>query len=401
MTNNNKIINLNAKSAILAGCLISAFGATLFNILPLFLGSVQDSLGFDDQQLGLITSAYFTGFTLSTISAYFWVRKFDWRKVSVMLALATLLVCGLLIVASSYTAYLALLVLLGASTSAIYAIGTTYLGDTDNPARSYGFKIGTEAGLGALLLFLLPPFVVAQWGLQGLLYSMLGVFAVLALSIVWLPAKGIKDSEAVSHIEGQSGVPLLPIVLSLIAFFIFFAGISALWAFIERIGNDYGFAGEDVGLALSASLVVAMGGSFLAAALGDRFGFFKPVLAALVVTVVAMLALNRTEFIYYFAGASLFALAYGFALPMQVTIVSCFDTKGEYVVLTAVAIALGGIVGPAVAGFLKSPDSNSSILILTVVAVAVSVAIYGFVFHYARQHHLKDQQNLQPSESPF
>ena len=187
----------------------------------------------------------------------------------------------------------------------------------------------------------------------------------------------------------------------IIAFFIFFAGISALWAFIERIGNDAGYDGSDVGLALSVSLVVAMSGSFLAAALGDRFGFFKPVLAALVVTVVALLALDRALYTYYFAGACLFALAYGFALPMQVTIVSCFDTKGEFVVLTAAAIALGGIVGPAVAGFLKMPDSNSAILILTGAAVALSVVIYGFVFHYARVHHIKDQQHLQPSESPF
>ena len=86
---------------------------------------------------------------------------------------------------------------------------------------------------------------------------------------------------------------------------------------------------------------------------------------------------------------------------MQVTIVSCFDTKGEFVVLTAAAIALGGIVGPAVAGYLKSPDSNSAILLLTAAAVALSTVIYAFVFHYARAHHLKDQQNLQPSESPF
>lgn len=401
MTNNNKIINLNAKTSILSGCLISAFGALMFNILPLFLGSVQDGLGFDDQQLGLITSAYFTGFTVSTISAYYWIRKFDWRKAASLLALATLSTSGLLILAESFTAYLALLALLGASTSAIYAIGTTYLGDTANPARSYGFKIGAEAALGALLLFLLPPFVVAQWGLQGLLVSMLGVFAVLTLSIIWLPVKGIKDSEVVPHIKGESGVLLLPIVLSLIAFFVFFAGISALWAFIERIGNDAGYDGSDVGLALSVSLVVAMGGSFLAAAIGDRIGFFKPVLAALVVTVVALLALDRTGFVYYLVGACLFALAYGFALPMQVTIVSCFDTKGEFVVLTAAAIALGGIAGPAAAGFLKMPDSNSAILILTGAAVALSVAIYGFVFHYAHAHQINDQQHLQPSESPF
>lgn len=397
----NEKCDLNTKSAILAGCLISAFGAMLFNILPMFLGSVQDGLGFDDRQLGLITSAYFAGFTVSTVSAYYWVRKFDWRKVSALVSLSTLVACGLLLTASSFTAYLALLALLGASTSAIYAVGTTYLGDTSNPARSYGFKLGSEAALGALLLFLLPPLVVAQWGLQGLLVSMLVVFAVLALSILWLPAKGIKDSEAMPHLDGKSGAPVLPIVLSLVAFFVFFSGISALWAFIERIGNDAGYDGTDVGLALSVSLVVAMGGSFLAAALGDRFGFFKPVLAALVVTVLALLALDSSGFSYYFAGACLFALAYGFAMPMQVTIVSCFDAKGEFVVLTAAAIALGGIVGPAVAGYLKTPDSNSAILVLTGVAVALAVAIYGFVFYYARTHHIDDQPHLQPAESPF
>jgi MFS family permease len=304
MITNNKTSDLNAKSAILAGCMISAFGALIFNVLPLLLGSIQDTLGFDDRQLGLITSAYFVGFTLSTVSAYYWVRKYHWRKAAALLALVTLFASLALIGARSFPAYLALMALLGASTSAIYAIGTTYLGDTANPARSYGFKIGAEAASGAVLLFVLPPLVIAQWGLQGLLVSLLVVFALLALMIIWLPVKGIKDSAVVLHSGEDRGVLLLPIMLSLFAFFLFFAGISALWAFMERIGNDAGFSASRVGLALSLSLVLATLGSFLAAAIGDRFGFFKPVLLALVVSVVALLALDAAGYLYYFVAST-------------------------------------------------------------------------------------------------
>jgi MFS family permease len=124
-------------------------------------------------------------------------------------------------------------------------------------------------------------------------------------------------------------------------------------------------------------------------------------LLALVVSVVALLALDAAGYLYYFVGACLFALSYGFALPMQVTIVSFFDTRGEYVVLTAVSIALGGIAGPALAGYLKTPDNNSAILLMTGLAVAAAVVIYGFVFYYARAHRLNNGSPMQPSESPF
>lgn len=392
---------VNARSAILAGCLISAFGAMVFNILPMLLGSVQDGLGFNDQQLGFLTSAYFTGFCVSTISAFYWVRKCNWKKSAVVLTGATVLVCLLLMVVKNYALYVTLLVLLGASTSAVYAIGTTYLGDTDNPARSYGFKIGAEAALGAILLLLLPPLVVAQWGLQGLLVSMMIVFLLLSLSIFWLPAKGIKGSEEFKNSLDTPDQLVVPIVLSLVALFIFFAGISSLWAFIERIGNDAGFEATDIGTALSVSLVFAMLGSFLAGGLGDRFGFLTPVIAAFVVLVIGLYTLQITGFTYYFLGVCLFAMAYGFSLPVQVTIVSCFDTNGEFVVLTAVSIALGGIFGPGIAGYLKSPDSNLAILIFTGVTVGLSVLIYTYVFYFARYKDIQDQQNRQPSETPF
>lgn len=392
---------VNARSAILAGCLISAFGAMVFNILPLLLGSVQDGLGFNDQQLGLLTSAYFAGFTISTVSAFFWVRKCHWQKAAVLLTVMTLLTCVMLMSVQSYALYLALICLLGATTSAIYAIGTTYLGDTENPARSYGFKIGAEAALGAILLLLLPPLVVSQWGLQGLLISMLAAFFFLSLSIFWLPAKGIKGSEEYKNSLDTPEQLLVPIILSLLALFIFFAGISSLWAFIERIGNDAGFAATDIGTALSVSLVFAMSGSFLAGALGDRFGFLSPVVVALLVLVVGLYTLSSTGFSFYFIGVCLFALSYGFSLPVQVTIVSCFDSNGEFVVLTAVSIALGGIVGPGIAGYLKSPDSNVAILMFTGVTVAVSVMIYTYVFQIAKYKQIQDQQNRQPSETPF
>jgi predicted MFS family arabinose efflux permease len=373
----------------------------VFNILPLLLGSVQDGLGFTDKQLGFLTSAYFFGFTLSTISAFYWVRKCHWQKSATLLSALTLAACLLLLVAQNFVMYLFLIGLLGATTSAVYAIGTTYLGDTENPARSYGFKIGAEAALGAILLLMLPPLVVSAYGLQGLLVSMLGVFLLLSLSIFWLPSRGIKGSEEFKNSLDTPDQLIVPIILSLSALFIFFAGISALWAFIERIGNDAGFAATDIGTALSISLVFAMSGSFLAGGLGDRFGFLQPVVAAFLVLVLGLFTLQLEGFIVYFIGVCLFALAYGFALPVQVTIVSCFDSNGEFVVLTAVSIALGGIVGPAVAGFLKSPDSNIAILLFTGVTVAISVAIYAYVFQFARYKEIQDQQNRQPSETPF
>ena len=57
---------IDVPAIIVAGVGVSAMGALFYNLLPLVLGAAQDYRGLTDQQIGLLSTAYFLGFTLTT-----------------------------------------------------------------------------------------------------------------------------------------------------------------------------------------------------------------------------------------------------------------------------------------------------------------------------------------------
>ncbi|MBT8058479.1 MAG: hypothetical protein KJO33_02720, partial [Gammaproteobacteria bacterium] len=82
---------------ILAGVVVSALGALFYNVLPLFLGTAQDFRELSDPSVGLLGSVFYVGFTLTTVTAFFWIRRWNWRWVTlaaVPLAAAALVVAG-------------------------------------------------------------------------------------------------------------------------------------------------------------------------------------------------------------------------------------------------------------------------------------------------------------------
>ena len=373
---------VDRSSAIAAACLLSALGAMIYNILPMFLGVAQDVRGYSDQQLGFITSAYFAGFTVVTISAFFWIRKVNWKSAAIVAAI--LVVTGLLASVSSsrYGLFVLCIFLVGSGSSALYGIATTMLGDTHNAARSFGLKIGMEAGLGSILFFLLPPLVIARWGFDGMLYACVVVAVVLTVSTFWLPARGVKGQESSEQHPSLNWNELtteLPTWLCLLGIFVFFGGVSSIWAFLERLGNDAGYSSGAISTALSLALIGAMGGSFVAAAVGNRYRLAPPLILAAGVYLAAMMLLAFSAGVVPFtAAALLFAIAFGFALPFMVTIVSDLDTSGRFIVLTVPALALGGIAGPAIAGMVKVGSDYSPIIAYSSGTIIVSLVLFLF-----------------------
>lgn len=362
----------------------------IYNILPLFLGVVQDARGYSDQQLGFLTSAYFIGFAIITFSAFFWIRKVNWRYTSLVMGLLTVGGLAATMFSETYLMFVICLICIGTSASALYAIGMTMLGDTLKAARNFGFKIGAEAALGALLMIVVPPLVLERWGFSGLMVTITVTALILTLAAFWLPTKGVKGAtdpgEQPPEVHLSDIRSQLPIWLCLLGIFVYFGGISALWAFLERLGDDAGYSSEAIGVALSLSLVGAMVGSFIAAGIGDRFRLMPPlsVATAIFLTAVGILAMTQGLTLYAF-GSFLFALAFGFALPFMVTVVSAFDVSGRYIVLTAPALALGGIVGPGIAGTLTSGGGYLGLILFSSVSVLVSLVLFLLAMQRAGQ----------------
>ena len=163
----------------------------------------------------------------------------------------------------------------------------------------------------------------------------------------------------------------------LAAVVIFFTGQSAIWSFLERMGNTSGFDPQTVGTILALSLGAAMLGAFSEAAIGDRFGFRKLVMVSLVLYVIGMAILYLTTSVgAYAAGTLIVTYSVGFGVPALMAAVAFLDRGGRYIILAVPALGLGAIFGPAIAGFILEGVGSVGLMVMTVVTAVLTYVLF-------------------------
>ena len=365
MTQASNTNPMDRLGVIFSGVVISALGALTYNLLPLFLGTAQDFRGLSDQAVGILGSSFYLGFTLATTTAFFWIRRFSWRVVTfsaIPVAAGTLIAAGF---TGSYLLMTLLVAIAGGAFSILYGIGTTVLGDSSRPARWYGLKIASEAGLGAILLLILPGAVIERWGFAGLMVAMAGVLILLSPLLAGLPTRGSKGEEAIRQHGAASLAPPLRLALwlGLAGVLAYLFCTTMIWAFVERVANDAGFEAVATGNILSLSLVLAIGGSLSAMALGDRFGLLAPLATSVALLLTSLLLMAGIDSLTSYAvAACLFTFAFGLGIPYTVTVVADLDVDGRFVVLTVPAIGIGVMLAPALGGVLTGIGGHAALL---------------------------------------
>jgi predicted MFS family arabinose efflux permease len=334
-----------------------------YNLLPLFVGAAQDYRELDNRSVGVLSSMFFAGHTLTATTAFFWIRRIDWKRVTLYSLLIGSVALSYAAFARNFGVLMAWIFIAGGAFSAVYGIATTALGDTSEPARWFGLKIGVEAMLGAILLFVLPRTLVANHGFTGLMTGMVLVVVLLAPALIWLPHCGYKHNGRKSREANIPSRLRLAVWLGLFAAMAFVFSATMIWTFLERMANAAGFETVLAGKILSLTLVFAMLGSLVAMALGDRFGSAKPFAAATVIFLLALILLSgATSIIRFAAGSCLLTLAIGLGIAYALTIVANLDMDGRHVVLTVPAIGIGVMAAPAVGGLLIAAEEFSAIL---------------------------------------
>ncbi|MEH6471305.1 MAG: MFS transporter [Halopseudomonas sp.] len=375
MTNNPGQTDVNRVTAITAASLISAAGSAVFLLLPLLLGGAAEALVLDDERTGLIASSYFLGFLLVCLSAPLWIRRLNWRRVG--WGGFGLLSGGLLAGAYSdnYNLLLTAMALSGIGAGTVFGLAICVISDTREPDRNFGFKLVAEQVIGAALLFLLPVFVTPVWGFKGLMVSLAVVLGLLALAIPWLPERSARDSNQAGTSTGSAGN--FPVWIALTALMVYFAGLSGLWAFVERLAADHLISAEAIGQALSIGVIGGGFGALAAGLLADRFGRVWPLLGSTLVLggVLAIYAGPLTAFSFTL-GTVLFSGVWNFGLAYQMGMVVSLDRKGNLSVLISSFLSLGAIIGPALAGMLIRGDDYGGVFVFTGVAMVVGLAAF-------------------------
>ena len=379
---------IDRASVYIAAGLLSGVGVLISSTMPMVVGAMAEAFRFSETQLGDIIAFFNLTYTLIAIASLFFVRRINWQFAAFLgsgISVATLLAVTL---TGQYQAIMMLFGVMGIGIGGLYALGMAVMGDSENPHRAFGIKLGLESMPSILLLFALPVAVIPQYGFQGMAYSMAATCLVIGFLSGLLPSRGVKTETAVplppaqtdgTAFAGSKSSPALLTLslLTLAASIIFFSGILATWAFLEIMGTDKGFPADEVGVVLALGLITSAIGAFVAAWLGNKAGHNPPMIAIVIVNVFSLLMIwLSTSLPSFAAGTVLFTfcvnygLAYFFGLSAEV------DLSGHFVVLCATTISLGGVIGPALGGRLMEGHGFGAVLALSASFSIVSLAFY-------------------------
>ena len=374
---------------ILAASFASTIGGLPFNSLPIMLGSLSDTFGFEMQTIGLLGSICFAGYLFGTLSSVIIISRFCLRKLTVI---CSVLSVALLLFSSVSDAnwQIPLWALIGFFAALMTCLGLKIIGQLANKERGLGIRQGVELGVTAAVLFVLPAFVISQYGYAGAAISLSLIILVLSISVFWLPKNNHLDGVN-SDIKSQLNIPITA-WYALAVFLIFASGNIALWAFLERMGNNIALAPAQMGIVFAVLKLLGGAAAFSVALIGSRLGLRKPYLIVLIVLTLGLYLIwlsftsNQNQFMLFAMGAWIWEIAFTWGCVFQTAAVARLDSQGRAIMLIPAAFGVSAMIGPALGGWLAA-TGYSGILVLAFATTLMAVLC--FVGPLAnRQRHL-------------
>ncbi len=368
--------DINSPKAIFATVLLSTVGASMFMVQPVFLGVIADQLGFDSKQLGLVAGVELAGAGAAAFTAVFWVRRVHWRAAAAV-AISLVVIFNLIsAVQTDFYAVATLRLLTGLAGGSAYAVFVAAIGDTLKTDRNFAYAIVGQVSF-AIVGLVLFPHIAETWGIFGFLVG-LATYALAVLPfVVWLPAKGVKDAGTIA--TADTGTPV-PVLMGLAIQLIWYVGLGAIWAFLERLGSDAGLARTDIGNALSIGMAIGLAGAFAAIWIGDRFGRITPFAVAIIGQVIVLWLLSDiANWAVYVVAVSGYNVTWNLALPYLLGVITNSDTSGRLAVLIPTAQTIGATSGAMLAGFLISDFGLVAVLYLGAVCAVIALGAFAIL----------------------
>lgn len=359
--------------AVIAVILLTCVGASMFQVEPFFLGAVADSLGLNGRQIGLLAGVELAGAAIGSVAASFWVPHFNWRMVAFLSV--TVVFAGNLW-SATLTEFEPLLGLrfatglLGQGTA--YCVALAVINRMRNPERVFGLAIAAQVGLTMIFMLYLPR-LISEFGAAGVLVP-LAVFAACVLPLLsQIPKTGTRVEMAMDTASHRA---LAIVLLALAAQVVWYTGVGAVWAFIERIGAASQIEPAQIGSALALAMAAGLGGALLASAYGHRANRLAMFVLAMLLQIGALFALMHAGSWPVFAvAAMLFNASWNYALPFLLGIIVANDASGRFTVLLIAVQGAGVAIGPVVAGILSETVGLVAVSWFGIAACAVSAAV--------------------------
>lgn len=345
----------------------------VFAMMPVLVGGMADRYDLDDLQAGLLATTYFSTYAVVALSSPLWIRRWNWRRVTIAGYLIMLVSLGLALLAPAYGAARMAIAASGLGAGLLFPVSLTLVSDMEHTERVYAIKLAVEQLVPAGLLILLSMGLLLASGVQATLAAILSAVLGCLLFSAAMPAAGRHDAAGLERVRGGT----LAGILALLALAINFAGFAGLWVFMERIAVEQGFDGEFINLWLAVGLVTSGVGPLLAALLSDRLGRIAPLMLSTLAALASMTLLGGEVTRWSYALAlTLLPLTYYFGISYIFSVVAAADVSGRIAGLMSFALAVGSAAGPALFGAARQADGPVLGLMALCMAAGALLIIY-------------------------
>ena len=370
----NKSANNATAGAIFSASILSAIGIASWNLLPVTLGSAADSYSLNDQQLGLLGSSLLSGWLIATIPAFFYLHLINRKWVTV--SGAFLAAAGSIISVFSESIIVLYLswAMAGFGMALVYCVSIQLIAELGDLERSFGYKIVAEVTGGAALLYIFPAFIISIWHFAGASYGVAATYLSALFFLRWItPFQPEKYANAKK--KGESAP--LAAWIAVFSFLVFLIGVTGLWAFLERIGTDIGVSSHQMGIFLSILKLVGGLAGLTVILASAKYGIRWPHIVAIITISLGVMLLHLAKDAYTYAIGT-WVWEYGFSLGVayQFAVIARLDTTNRLLLLVPSCIGLSGVIGPALAGFVKKGDSFTNIYIFSVLTPVISSLVF-------------------------
>jgi len=357
---------------------LSTAGLFYVNILPALVDGLITALGFSNQQAGTVASANLYGAAFGALLIVFLIKKLNWQLMAVLLLFGLISIDLTSIYVSQANTMIALRFADGFIGGMLVGTGFSIIARTQGPDRTFGVLLFVQFGLGGLGVMTLPG-LVDQYGTKALFLSLIAFSTVTLLMLPFLPEYRVDEKAAAQRKIDHGKIRVLPLVLTLIAIFLFQAANNSLYAYIIGLGEFFGQQGAMITTTLGVAAWLGLVGAGLVVVISDRFGYVKSLLAGMMVTVVGTWALLHSDMGWIWITANcLVGITWAYTISYLLGLVSRFDAAGQMAAMGGFASKMGLASGPAIAGVLLGENNYALIIWVAVLGLVLSLLVILF-----------------------
>lgn len=351
-------------------------------ILPTLVGALVDYASFTEAEAGWVVAVGFAGSALGAISVGLRIQHLDPRLLAVagLAALAVFDALSMLVNQLPVWVFVSFRFISGIGGAVAYAAVMASIAASKIPERGYGIFMVFQFGISAVGLYGLP-LVLADIGIVGTFLTMAGAAALsLLLKNAIIHRSGVVEDAVIEfHMLMRPAA-----ILAMVGIGFYETANFMYYTYADRIGVSLALPNYQIGEILGVASLLGIPGALIVVWIADRFGQFRPLMFALLVSIVAIaLLLLHSGKATYIVSMYMLGFAWSFGLSFFYALEARLDPGGSVVVVGGFFTAIGSVAGPALAATLVAPDGYNNVLLLAIAVYAVVMCLVSASVHFA------------------